>query len=79
MNAATASWRLADRFDSGERLREPLAQEARAHRGDGAVERAVERGGAGGIAMERLQHFEMAQRGGIEREEIACAGRSSGA
>ena len=62
----------ANRFDGGERLRQPVAQAPRAHRRDGAIDRAVKRGVARGIVMQRLQNFEMPQRRVIQREKIVA-------
>jgi len=62
----------ADGFGSGERLREPVAQAARAHGRDGAVEHAVETGGAGCVAVERFEHFQMPQRGGVQAQELVA-------
>ena len=70
---------LANRFDGGERLRKPVAQQPRAHRRDGAVQRAVERGVARSVVMQRFEDFQMPQRRVIEREKIACVDRTRGA
>ena len=62
----------ADRLHSGERLRKPLAQEPRAHRRGGAVQRAVKRGVARRVVVQRFENFQMPQRRVIEREKIAA-------
>ena len=62
----------ADRVDGGERLREPVAQQPRAHRRDRAVERAVKRGVARRVVVQRLQNFQMPQRRVIQRQKIAA-------
>ena len=59
-----------DRFDRRERLREPVAQAARAHRGDGAVERAVKRGRTRGVAVQRVEDFQVPLRGAVEIQVV---------
>ena len=61
---------LLDRIQISERLRKPVAEAARAHRRDGAIERAVKRGVARRIAMERFEDFKIPQRCRVERQEI---------
>ena len=61
---------LADRFDRRERLRQPVAQPPGAHRRGGAVHRGVECGRLGRLAMERLEDFQMLERGGIEYKVV---------
>ena len=66
----------------GQRLAEPVAQPAGAHRGDRAVERAVEAGLARRVGGARFEDFQIAQGDRIQRHEIraliegqACQGR----
>ena len=73
MNVCNRFLPAANGFDRGERLREPVAQQSRAHRRDGAVDRAVQRGVARGIVLERLQNFEVPQGCVIECEKIGAA------
>ena len=62
----------ANRLDGGERLRKPVAQAPRAHGRDRAIERAVKRSVARRVVVQRLQNFQMPQRGVIEREKIVA-------
>ena len=54
----------------GERLRKPIAQTPRAHRCYGLIHRMIKARGIRCVARERFEDFQVAQRGGIEREEV---------
>ena len=59
-----------DRLDRRERLREPVAQQPRAHRRRSAVQRGVKRPRLAPLAMQRLENLEVLQRRGIEHEGV---------
>ena len=61
-----------NRLHGRERLREPVAEQPRAHRRDGAVQCAVEGGVPGRIAVEGFEDFQVPQRGGVEHEVVAA-------
>jgi len=58
--------------DLGQRLRKPIAQPARAHGRDGAIERAVERCISRRIRVQRFQNLQVPQRRKIERQVVTA-------
>ena len=61
-----------NRIDRRERLRKPVAQASRAHGRHGAIDRGVKRAGLGRVALKWFEDFQVAQRGGIQRQEIGA-------